>query len=57
MSPLNELFVELDARTAAAIEKQRYRAATLRGVMAITLGLAALLLIVSVALAVRDRRA
>lgn len=57
MSPLNELFVELDARTAAAIEKQRYRAAMLRGVMAITLGLAALLLIVSVALAVRDRRA
>lgn len=57
MSPLNELFAELDARTAAAIEQQRARAAMLRGVTAITLGIAALLLIASIALAVRDRRA
>lgn len=57
MSPLNELFVELDARTAAAIEQQSARAAMLRGAAAIALGIAALLLIASIALAVRDRRA
>lgn len=57
MSPLNELFAELDTRTAAAIEQQRARAAMLRGVTAITLGIAALLLIASIALAVRDKRA